>query len=313
MVLYKGSNLLNNAMEKPIYRINYIKNLIIITLIFSLYSEFLQSQVKRTGGPKLKLSLNAYSFNEPLKSGQMDLDQLLEFCASQNFDALDITAYYFPGYPKVPSDEYLYSIKKKAFLLGLDISGTGVKNDFSDPDENKRKEGIQLVKDWIDAAEKLGAPVIRIFAGTSNTDGYSWDQVASWMVKDIKYCVEYGKKHGVLVAIQNHHDFIKTSGETIKIIKMVDSDWFGLILDTGSYREGDPYDEIAKSAPFAVNWQIKETLFVNNKEEKADLKRIVKIIKASGYRGYIPIETLGQGDPKIKVPVFLRELKSVLD
>jgi len=220
MVLYKGSNLLNNAMEKPIYRINYIKNLIIITLIFSLYSEFLQSQVKRTGGPKLKLSLNAYSFNEPLKSGQMDLDQLLEFCASQNFDALDITAYYFPGYPKVPSDEYLYSIKKKAFLLGLDISGTGVKNDFSDPDENKRKEGIQLVKDWIDAAEKLGAPVIRIFAGTSNTDGYSWDQVASWMVKDIKYCVEYGKKHGVLVAIQNHHDFIKTSGETIKIIKM---------------------------------------------------------------------------------------------
>jgi len=62
-----------------------------------------------------------------------------------------------------------------------------------------------------------------------------------------------------------------------------------------------------------VNWQIKETLFVNNKEEKADLKRIVKIIKASGYRGYIPIETLGQGDPKIKVPVFLRELKSVLD
>ena len=40
---------------------------------------------------------------------------------------------------------------------------------------------------------------------------YSWDTIATWMVKDIKECVEYGQKHGVIDAIQNHNDFIQTA------------------------------------------------------------------------------------------------------
>ena len=106
-----------------------------------------------------------------LSEKKMTLDELLETCAEIGFDGVDITAYYFPGYPNVPSDEYLYHIKRKAFRLGLDITGTGVRNDFTDPDKNKRAEHITLVKNWIDAAAKLGAPVIRIFAGTQNPKG----------------------------------------------------------------------------------------------------------------------------------------------
>jgi hypothetical protein len=55
---------------------------------------------------------------------------------------VDLTGYYFPDYPNVPADDYIYALKRKAFLLGLDISGTGVRNDFANPDENKRKEDI---------------------------------------------------------------------------------------------------------------------------------------------------------------------------
>ena len=162
-------------------------------------------------------------------------------------------------------------------------------------------------------ASKLGAPVIRIFAGVMNPiKEYSWDTIAAWMVKDIKECVEYGQKHGVIVAIQNHHDFIQTADDAIKIIKMVDMEWFGLILDTGSYHQGDPYEQIARTIPYCVNWQVKENIFVNGVEVKTDLKRLFKIIKNSGYRGYIPIETLGKGDPKVKVAMFIEEVREAM-
>ncbi|MEZ5043130.1 MAG: sugar phosphate isomerase/epimerase family protein [Saprospiraceae bacterium] len=261
---------------------------------------------------RLKLSLNAYSFNAPLTKGEMDVDDLIDFCANNGFDGVDITAYYFPGYPAIPPDEYIYHIKKKAFLAGLEISGTGVRNDFTDPDPAKRKAHLDLVKAWIECAAKLGAPVIRIFAGTQEPAGYTWDQVAKWLVADVKECVEHGKKYGVVVAIQNHHDFLKTSDQVLKIIEMVDSEWFGLILDTGSYRKGDPYAEIMKTIDHAVNWQVKEKIFVDGVEVETDLPKLAAIIKASCYKGYLPIETLGAGEPKLKVRMLLEKLRRAL-
>lgn len=293
-------------------QISFFHGKIILFSLVMICMLQLQGQSQKKLPVKLKTSLNAFSFNGPLLKGDMNLDQLLEFCAANQIDAVDITAYYFPGYPEVPSDEYLYHIKQKAFLLGLEISGTGVRNDFSDPDPVKRKASVELVKKWIIAAEKLGAPVIRVFSGTVDVKDIPREKVVDYMVTDLKECTEFGKTHGVVVGIQNHNDFIKTADQAIEIIKRVNSEWFGLILDIGSYRTGDPYLEIAQSVPYAVNWQLKENLYVNGVEQKTDLNRIMKIIQEKGYRGYIPLETLGEGDPKVKVPKFLAEIRVAL-
>ena len=93
---------------------------------------------------------------------------------------------------------------------------------------------------------------------------------------------------------------------------MVDSPWFGLILDTGSYGGEDPYEEIRKTVPFAVSWQVKELINRNGREEPIDLPKLMGIIKDSSYRGYLPIETLGPGDPFEKVQVFLAEVRKAL-
>lgn len=283
--------------------------LIILLLLVTLFPFTGKSQQQFP--TKLKTSLNAYSFNSPLMKGEMNLDDLLEYCAANQFDAVDITAYYFPGYPEVPSDEYLYHIKQKAFLLGLEISGTGVRNDFTDPDPVKRKASVELVKNWILAAEKIGAPVIRVFSGTADVTDIPRENVIDYMVADLKECVEFGKAHGVIVGIQNHHDFLKTADETIEIINRVNSDWFGLILDIGSFRT-DAYREIEKAIPYAVSWQLKEKLYMNGVEQKTDVDKVISLIKKSAYRGYIPLETLGEGDPKVKVSVFLKEIEKVM-
>lgn len=271
-----------------------------------------QTKFERVDGPKLKISLNAYSFNKSLREGHMTLDNLLEFCAQLGFDAIDPTAYYFPNYPNLPDDDYVNNFKRKAFLLGLDISGTGVRNDFTTPDKIKRAGDIELVKSWIECAAKLGAPVIRIFAGKGTPKDYSWEQVAEWMATDINECTEYSKKYGVMVAIQNHAGFLKTADDVLNILKMINSEWFGVVLDIASFRTDDPYEDIARIAPYAVTWQIKENVVIRGKEVKTDLKKIISILKDVGYRGYIPIETLGEGDPKVKVSRFLDEVRKAL-
>ena len=122
------------------------------------------------------------------------------------------------------------------------------------------------------------------------------------MVEDLKKCVEHGQKHGVVIGMQNHNDFLKTAEQTLKIVKMVDSEWFGVVVDTGSFSSTDPYKDIAAVAPYAVNWQIKENM---------DVKKIVRIAREAGYRGYMPMETLG-ADPRTGVRRLLKEMREAM-
>ena len=266
--------------------------------------------VNQNYAARFKPSLNVYSFNRLLRDGTIDLFDVLDFCAQYNFDAIDPTGYYFPGYPAVPPDDYINRFKKKAFLLGLDISGTGVRNDFANPDPDKRAADIELVRAWIEVAAKLGSPNLRIFSGKSEHPDHSREQVFEWMAQDIRACCQYGEKYGVLIALQNHNEFLKTAADVDELFKRVDSDWIGLNLDIGSYRAGDPYAEIERNIERAVTWQIKENVWVNGVETPADLKRLAGIIRRSGYRGYLPLETLGPGDPYVKVPALLERAHS---
>jgi len=266
--------------------------------------------ISRKAGVKLKLGLNAYSFNGPLQAGSMTLADAVAFCAENGVDALDATGYYFPGYPKVPPDDYVHGLKRTAFINGVAISGTGVRNNFAVADETARKRDVQMVKDWIVVASKLGAPVIRVFSGPERPTGHTFDEALDWMVADFKQCAAFGKEHGVVVGLQQHNDFLKTAAETIRVIQAVDSEWFGCILDIGSLRSGDPYAEIEKLLPYALSWQIKEEVGRNGKPEPVDLARIKALIDAHGYRGYVPFEALGAGDARLRIKAFLAKIRA---
>jgi hypothetical protein len=97
------------------------------------------------------------------------------------------------------------------------------------------------------------------------------------------------------------------------MIDLVDSEWFGAIVDTGFLLTPDPYNDMARLAPYAVNWQIKETLRGKDSGVHLDLLRAVRAIREAGYRGYLPIETLpvsGEAyDPRSKAAYLARDLR----
>ncbi len=77
----------------------------------------------------------------------------------------------------------------------------------------------------------------------------------------------------------------------------VNEEWFGLVLEIGSYSQHDPYEEVSKNIRHAVNWQINENVHHFGTQKPVDLERLKAIIRGSDYQGYYPIETLRPGDP----------------
>jgi len=90
-----------------------------------------------------------------------------------------------------------------------------------------------------------------------------------------------------------------------------------VIVDTGYFLTPDPYEDIARVIPHAVNWQVKE-LLSDRKGPKTDMDKLVKIIQSSSYRGYVPIETLPapgkeeEYDAHTQVRVLLSDFRSAL-
>lgn len=71
-----------------------------------------------------------------------------DFCAQHDIEAVDLTGYFSPGYPKAPTDSYVNRMKRYTHDRGITISGTGVKYDFAMADKAVRAEG-RLKEHWL--------------------------------------------------------------------------------------------------------------------------------------------------------------------
>ncbi|BCS31263.1 xylose isomerase [Luteitalea sp. TBR-22] len=286
--------------------------------------------IRRVGGARLKPAVNAYSFLELLNANArdprqgLDLFGVCDFCAELGSDAVDLTGYFFPGYPASPADDYLRRLKRHTFDCGLAISGTGVRNDFTAADPGVRAEGVARIRTWIEVAARLGAPTVRAFADAQPpfrtwqqaSGDASRDTVERWMADALRECAEHGRRFGVIVAVQNHGDFISTGPQHLSLLDRVDHEWCAALVDTGKYLTDDPYADIALVAPYAVNWQVKETLDSSTASPRLDVPRLVGIIRRAGYRGYVPIETLSMRrkdyDPRAEVTRLFGELRDAI-
>ena len=271
------------------------------------------NDTKPTPKNRLQYSINAYSFNALLRSGEMTFFDMMEFCAEIGMDAVDLTGYYFSSYPQTPENKTLFALKRKALDLGLDIAWTGVRNNFVTPNVNSRNSDIELIKNWLDASSKLGATIMRVFTGRNKSEDFTKDEIKEWLVNDYKSCAKHGEESGVIVGLQNHDEFLFTSDEIIDIINRVNSDWFGLVLDCGSLPSSNTYDEMEKLAPYANYWFVKEHVKTKDSTKvPADLKRIAKIIKNSNFQGYVSFESLQEGNTKEIIKDMFSTFKSAL-
>jgi sugar phosphate isomerase/epimerase len=266
--------------------------------------------IKRDGKSFFKFSLAAYSYRDLLDAKppkkKLTLDDFVADCAKMQLDATELTSYYFP---KEPTPEYLRQLKQLCFRLGLDISGTAVGNDFCHPKGEARDREIRHVKQWVDYAEILGAPVIRIFSGHPHDTSVA--EAHRLAVEAIEECCQYAGEHGVYLALENHGGLTEKAEGLLALVRDVKSPWFGVNLDTGNFHSSDVYAEIAQLAPYAINVQVKVSVSgPDGKRQHADFRRLARIISDAGYRGYIVLEFEEPEDPLVACPRYVDEMRA---
>jgi sugar phosphate isomerase/epimerase len=256
-------------------------------------------------GAKFKFSLAAYSYRDLLtgSSPPLTLFDFVHDCARMGLEGTELTSYYFP---RPVTREYLCSLKQLCFKLGLDVSGTAVGNDFCLPPGEKRDEQLAYVKEWIDHAVLLGAPVIRIFSGGAS------EQVPEALarrlaVEAIEECCQYAGERGVMLALENHGGLTSTAEGMLELVRAVRSPWFGVNLDTGNFHGPDVYAELARLAPYAVNVQVQQG---SGPREPADFQRLAALLREAGYRGYIVLEFEEAEDPRQACPRYMQDLRA---
>ncbi len=259
---------------------------------------------------RIQYSVNAYSFNDEFRSGKMNLFDMMEFASEIGLNAVDLTAYYFSSYPRLPKKTEIFALKKRALELGLNISWTGVRNNFVTANVESRKNDREMIKNWLDISSMIGSSILRVFTGRNLPDGYSKAQVKTWLIEEYKLCAKYGEQTGVIVGLQNHNEFLFKADEVIEILEKVNSEWFGLILDISGLRTtNDPYAEAEKLAPYANYWFIKEHVYHNQEKKRTDMSKMASMIKRHDFRGYVSFESLSDGNPKEIIKEMVYDFK----
>jgi sugar phosphate isomerase/epimerase len=269
--------------------------------------------VRRTGKPHIRLSIAAYSYRKYLDlklkpKPSMTLDDFVDLAAGMDLDAVEPTAYYFAE----TSPAYLAHLKGKCSRLGLDVSGTAISNDFCVADPVELKKQIAHVKTWAEIAARLGAKTVRIFAGRT-PKGDTEEAARRRCVEAIQEACDHAAQHGVYLALENHGGITATIEQMLAIVQAVQHDWFGVNWDTGNFHSADPYADLARLAPYAVTVQIKtEIQRTGRPKEEADLARLLDLLRAASYRGYVALEYEAAEDPMTAVPRHIAALKKLL-
>jgi len=255
----------------------------------------------------MKLSCCAYSYRDLLSAGKMTMESFLQTCRQLDFDGVELTQYYFPE----ETDRYLNHLKREAFRLGLDVSGAAVGGNFSNADATARRKQVEHVKDWLMKAGKLGAPMLRVFAG-GQPDGVDERAARRWVQDGLRECAETAARCGVVLGLETHGGLTGTADGTLALLEpFLGNPWVGVNLDFGNLT-GDIYVQYAALAPHTVTTHAKVTVQQGPRREHVDYRRIVRLLHDAGYNGYLAIEYEEPDDPVAGVDRFAAYLRGCI-
>ncbi len=278
--------------------------------------------IQRPGASRMQLGVAAYSFREffqwsrdkeqPPREGRKPWSMLdfVDWCADHGVAGAEVTSYFFP--PEVDR-AFLLELKRRAYLRGVQLAGTAVGNNFALPRGDLLKAEIAYTKKWIDYAAVMGAPHIRVFAGPQPKDITIGEAVANCQAA-WQECLDYAAGQGIFLGLENHGGIVAEPDNLIQMVKAAKSPWAGINFDSGNFHTADPYADLAKIAPYAVNVQLKVeiTRAGSSSAEPSDVKRVLQILRDANYQGWFTLEYEKKEDPFVEVPRILEMLRPLL-
>ncbi len=205
-------------------------------------------------------------------------------------------------YSKVDNMEYWTEFKKKCDEAGVTVGliMCDALGNLGDADPEKRKETVENHYKWIDIAKFLGAHSVRVNAAGDGTA----EEVATNAIDGLSSLGKYGASKGINVIVENHGGYSSDGTWLSDVMAKVGMDNVGTLPDFGNFciergpdgcaNEYDRYKGMAELMPYAKGVSAKSHEFdENGNEVHSDFLKIMKIVKESGFKGYVGVEYEG--------------------
>jgi sugar phosphate isomerase/epimerase len=279
-------------------RRSFIKNTTLGTAILSVAPEVLSNfsgAIPRNGELFFKISLAEWSLNRVLFNGTLDNLGFPAY-AKERFDihAVEYVNTFFPS----ASGAYARSLLQQTVdhdvrnvLIMIDDEG-----DLGERKEQERKRAVERHFKWVECAEILGCHAIRVNAAGKGSE----KRVAAAVVESLTELCTFARDYQISVIVENHGGHSSNAAWLVSVIREVGMDNCGTLPDFGNFKISrtktyDKYQGVRELMPYAKGVSAKSYAFDDQgREINSDYFRLLKIIKESGYRGYIGIEYEGR-------------------
>jgi sugar phosphate isomerase/epimerase len=280
-------------------------------------------------GPKIEISLAEWSLHRALYGGKLDH---LDFPARAKNDFGIATVEYVNGFfggSKMPFTEagrnaaYLKELLKRSrdagvvnHLLMVDDEGA-----LAATEEKSRLSAVDNHKKWVEAARLLGCRTVRVnLLGESSPA-----EKKAAAVDALGRLGECAGTMGLNIVVENHGGETSNAAWLAGVVKQVGRPNVGTLPDFGNFSLSEPwgntqetqknmydrYQGVAELLPYAKGVSAKTYDFdANGAQPLMDYKRMISLVKASGFQGYIGIEFEGNTQPEDE---GIRKTKALLE
>lgn len=255
----------------------------------------------------MRLACICGSFNRTFDARKMNQLDFLSRCAGDlQVEGVELQDIHFPQ----TRPAYLRMLRRRVDDLGLAIVGLGVHNDFGRTDPTIRQSEVTKVKQWVEVAEQLGAPLVRVFAGYPEGDrGARWPA----MIESLKEVADFAGHAGLRLGLENHNHgaFTPTAEPYLRVLREVDSPHLVPLLDTGNFTDG--WASLEQTLPLAAHVHAKFwTVGPDGADSRLDYPRVLKALRAAGYDGWLTYEYETPEAEETGLPRALAYLKRVV-
>ncbi len=270
-----------------------------------------------------KLSLAQWSLNRAFVKGELNAIDFPDI--AKNSFGLNAVEYVNAFYKEHgESEKFWNQLKSKANAAGVKnlLIMVDDEGELGNPNNNERTQAIENHYKWINAAKLLGCHSIRVNAfGQGNKV-----ELKNALVDGLGRLSEYGAKENINVLIENHGLHTSDGKFMTSILKEVNNEYLGTLPDFGNWclnaKWGstqnnkctdiyDPYQGVADFLPYAKGVSAKSYNFdTNGNETFLDYKRLLKMVKDSGFDGYIGIEYEGK---KLSEPEGIKATRVLIE
>lgn len=256
--------------------------------------------------PLFKISIAQWSLHKALFAKQLDnLDFARTAKKEFGIEAVEYVNQFFKD--KAGDESYLTEMKKRAAGEGVTsllimIDGEGA---LGDPDAEKRKKAVSNHHRWVEAAKFLGCHSIRVNAQSSGT----YEEQVKLAADGLRSLTEFGASHEINVIVENHGGLSSNGAWLAEVMKTVNHPRCGTLPDFGNFavdRKADQwydrYTGVKELMPYAKAVSAKTYDFDDKRPlvtvdsrngKETDYLRMMKIVLAAGYHGYVGIEYEG--------------------